>query len=568
MATPAQTTGLLQGNWSESEYIFTIAGVALVLFLLGGAYIATRKTAEFAGHPRGLYVLFFAEMWERFSFYGMRGLLVLYLTKHWLFGDGEANVVYATYGALVYITPVLGGYLADRYLGQRKAVLFGGILLAIGHLLMAFEGNAGLGQSSPYINVFWAALAFIIVGSGFLKANISVIVGQLYPRTDVRRDGAYTIFYMGINVGAALGTILVGYLGETYGWAYGFGLAGIGMVAGLIAFVGFKPLLLGRGEPPVPARLKAPAFGIPLEWLLYALSVAAIAVIWWLIQNRDVVDVLFLVAGLALLGYVLFQAFKLDKDARDRIFAILFLLALQPVFWGLFEQAGGSLNLFTDRHVDRGGVPASLFQSINAIYIVLLAPLFAALWAWLGKRGWEPSTPAKFGLALVQVGLGFLVLNWGAQAAGMAVAVPVVFIFLIYLLHTTGELCLSPVGLSAMNRLAPTTMASLIMGAWFYATAGGQIVAGKIGQATGGESGEATKEMTLAVYSQIGWVSMAIGVVVLLIAPLVKKLMHLDTLRDDTPDDAMYGQSELAEPQAAGLDTRGEVERTEGDRRS
>lgn len=567
MTTPADAVGLFSSTWTESEYIFSIALVALVAFLLGGAYIATRKTAEFAGHPRGLFVLFFAEMWERFSFYGMRGLLVLYLTKHWLFGDGEANVVYATYGALVYITPVLGGYLADRYLGQRKAVLFGGILLAVGHFLMAFEGDSGLGQASPYINVFWAALAFIIVGSGFLKANISVIVGQLYPRTDIRRDGAYTIFYMGINVGAALGTILVGYLGETYGWAYGFGLAGIGMVAGLIAFVGFKPLLMGKGEPPVPARLKQPAFGIKLEWLLYGLSVLSVGLIWVLIQNRDVVDVLFLVAGVALLAYVVWQAFQLDKHARDRIFAILFLLLLQPIFWGLFEQAGGSLNLFTDRHVDRGGVPASLFQSINAIYIVMLAPVFAALWAWLGKRGWEPSTPAKFGLALVQVGLGFLVLNWGANAAGMNVAVPVIFIFLIYLLHTTGELCLSPVGLSAMNRLAPTTMASLIMGAWFYATAGGQIVAGKIGEATGGESGEATKEMTLAVYAQIGWFSMAIGAVVLLIAPLVRKLMHLETLRDDTPDDAMYGQEQLAEPAAAGVDTRGEVERAEGDRR-
>ena len=193
-------------------------------------------------------MLFFAEMWERFSYYGMRALLIFYLTKHWLFDDGKSNLIYGAYTSLVYITPVLGGYLADRYLGQRKAVLFGGILLAAGHSLMAVEGVGG--QSDPTINVFWLALAFIIVGSGFLKANISVMVGQLYKLTDIRRDGAYTIFYMGINVGAAIGTILVGYLGETIGWGYGFGLAGIGMLAGLVVFVLGKKALRGAGEAP------------------------------------------------------------------------------------------------------------------------------------------------------------------------------------------------------------------------------------------------------------------------------------------------------------------------------
>ena len=213
------------------------------------------------GHPKGLFVLFFAEMWERFSYYGMRALLIFYLTKHWLFSDGQANLIYGAYTSLAYITPVLGGYLADRYLGQRKAVLFGAVLLTIGHMLMAVEGDGG--QGSAAINVFWAALAFIIVGSGFLKANISVIVGQLYPRTDVRRDSAYTIFYMGINVGAFIGTLIAGYLGETYGWSYGFGAAGFGMLLGLVVFVWGKPLLMGRGESPDPDRLKRPVVGLP-----------------------------------------------------------------------------------------------------------------------------------------------------------------------------------------------------------------------------------------------------------------------------------------------------------------
>ncbi|HEY0325853.1 MAG TPA: oligopeptide:H+ symporter, partial [Allosphingosinicella sp.] len=213
--------------WQEGEWIAAITVVVLAGFLAVGAKIALQREPEFAGHPKGLYMLFFAEMWERFSYYGMRAILIFYLTQHWLFNDAKSNLIYGAYTSLVYITPVLGGYLADRYLGQRRAVLFGGILLAAGHSLMAVEGVGG--QNDPTINVFWAALAFIIVGSGFLKANISVMVGQLYNLTDTRRDSAYTIFYMGINVGAAIGTILVAYLGQTVGWGFGFGLAGIGM---------------------------------------------------------------------------------------------------------------------------------------------------------------------------------------------------------------------------------------------------------------------------------------------------------------------------------------------------
>jgi POT family proton-dependent oligopeptide transporter len=503
-----------------------IALIALIGLLIGGATIAANNKPEFAGHPKGLYVLFFAEMWERFSYYGMRALLIFYLTKHWLFDDGKSNLIYGAYTSLVYITPVLGGYLADRYLGQRKAVLFGAVVLTAGHMLMAFEGTGG--QADSTINIFWLALACIIVGSGFLKANISVMVGRLYALTDVRRDGAYTIFYVGINVGAAIGTILAGYLGETYGWRFGFGAAGVGMLLGLLVFVWGKPLLMGAGEPP---KLLAKQ----TEWSLYGIGVASIAVIWALVQYQDVIQNLLLVSGIALLSYVLWESFKLDKEPRERMFAILFLIALNPVFWGLFEQAGGSLNLYTDRFVDRQGVPASLFQSINPIYIVLLGPIFAWLWVWLGKRGKEPSAPAKFGLALAQVGLSFLVFVWGANTVGPAVATPVFFVFLIYFLQTTGELCLSPVGLSAMNRLAPTHLASLIMGAWFYMTAVGNFVAGKIGEATGGEGGEMTKEGTLAIYSQIGWITIGVSVVVLLLSPIIRRWMHLDTLKDVEP---------------------------------
>ena len=524
--------------WNEGDWIAAIAAIGLFAVLAIGGLIASRKTAEFASHPRGLFVLFYAEMWERFSYYGMRALLVLYLTKHWLYDDGKANLIYGAYGALVYITPVLGGVIADRYLGQRKAVIFGGILLAIGHGLMAVEGNGG--QLDPTINVFWAALAFIIVGSGFLKANISVIVGQLYKMSDTRRDAAFTIFYMGVNVGAALGTILVGYLGETVGWAYGFGMAGVGMVIGLIIFIVGKSALQGRGEAPQPLSRSR-------EMSLYAIGLGAVAVAWGLIQFQDAIQTLLIVAGLAMLAYTLFEAFKLPKEPRERIFAMLFLVALNPLFWGLYEQGGGSLNLYTDRYVDRAGVPTSLFQSINPIYIIILAPLFAWLWQSLAKRGLEPSAPAKFGLAVAQVGLAFLVFVWGANSVGPTVLTPVLFVFIIYLIQTTAELCLSPVGLSAMARLAPLHLASFVMGAWFYMSAVGNFLAGKIGESTGGEGGEMSKELVLQVYTKIGWVAIGVSVVVLAVSPFVKRWMHLDTIEDRvSPGDqaAVYGGGE------------------------
>ena len=531
-------------------WTFRVAVIALAAFLIGGVVIITRPQPEVVGHPKGLFLLFLAEMWERFSYYGMRALLIFYLVQHWLFSDSEASIIYGAYTALVYITPVVGGYLADQYIGQRKAVLFGAVLLTFGHFFMAFEGNGGQGDAT--INVFWLALALIIVGSGFLKANISVIVGQLYSRTDVRRDPAYTIFYMGINVGAATASIICGYLGQTYGWQYGFGLAGIGMLLGLIIFVLGKPLLLGKGEPKDPAKIAGGK-----EWGIYGAGLAMVALCWLAIQYQEMVGYVLGAFGGGLVLYVLYTAVsKLPSEERDRIFAAMFLILTSIVFWALFEQAGSSLNLFTDRHVDTQGVNASMFQSINAIYIVLLAPVFAIIWQTLARKGLEPSAPLKFGLGIIQVGLGFLVLVWGAESVGVNVAVPVVFIFLIYLLHTTGELCLSPVGLSAMNRLSPAHMASLIMGTWFFASATGNFAAGLIAAATGAEGvgEEAGKQVVLDVYSTVGWYAVVIGVGVMVISPLIKKLMHLDTLRDDTVGDDLEGQAQAGvEAQEAGM---------------
>lgn len=483
------------------------------------------------GHPRGLFLLFFVEMWERFSFYGMRALLIFYLTQHFLFSDRDASYAYGAYMSLIYISPLMGGYLADRYLGQRKSVLFGGIVIAAGHVILGLESDS---RDAMGVGLFWLGLATIITGTGFLKSSASALVGQLYPRDDLRRDPAYTIFYMGINVGGAIGPIICGYLGQVWGWHWGFGAAAVGMIAGVIGFALCKPILAGAGEPPEPARLAERVGGIiSREWLVYLSSLLAIVVCWFLIQNHSVVGWALGIAGPVLLLYVLWEAFgRLEGHDRHRMLAALFLLVINPIFWGLYEQTGSSLNLFTDRYTDRTmlgwTVPASLFQSVNAFYILIFGPVMAGLWIWLAKRGWEPSTPAKFGIAIVLVGAGFLVLDAGTGAPGTLT--PVLFIFLLYLCHTIGELCLSPVGLSAMSKLAPARMIGLMMGIWFLAMALGEYAAGAISAATGGAEGTGSRDDVLAVYDTIGWWSVGMGVAIMVVAPLVKRLMHLETL--------------------------------------
>ncbi|MEM9744197.1 MAG: oligopeptide:H+ symporter [Pseudomonadota bacterium] len=491
------------------------------------------------GHPPGLFVLFFTEMWERFSYYGMRALLVLFLTKHFLFDRDAAFGLYGAYTTLVYITPVLGGYLADRYLGQRKAVLFGALLLVLGHAGMALEGDPVAPGGAPdprVLNIFYFSLALIIAGVGFLKANISTIVGELYAKTDQRRDSAYTLFYVGINTGAALGALLAGYLGETYGWRYGFGAAGVGMLLGLLVFIWGKPLLHGAGEPPDPQRLCTPLIaGISTEWLIYLGTGVMTLVLWVLVRDQGTVNLVLTGFGAVVVGYILmFSVSRLVPEARNRIIAALILISLQILFWGLFEQTGSSLSLYIDDQVDRNLfgwiVPASMFQSLNASYIILLGPIFAWLWPFLDRRGWQLSTAFKFALGLAQVGLGFLILVWGATGAGSALT-PVLFIFLLFLLHTTGELCLSPVGLSAMTRLSPPSLVGLIMGTWFLASGAGNAVAALIAQATAATDANGNSQV-LEVYSNVGWLSIAVAVGLALVSPLLTRLMHLDTLKD------------------------------------
>lgn len=498
---------------------------------------------EFAGHPLGLYILFFTEMWERFSFYGMKALLIFYLTQYHLFSDSAGNLLIGSYAALVYAVPVIGGFLADRYLGFRKAIVFGGVLLVLGHLGMAFEGNAAtesvtgeIERDDFALQVFYFSLALIIMGVGFLKANISSLVGELYPAGDKRRDSGFTIFYMGINIGSFLATIICVWLGETYGWSYGFGAAGIGMVFGLITFIYGKSHLQGNGEPRDPIELKSKTkYGISQEWIIYILSLAGTAVIWQMVQSHSVVEKLLIIAGAISLIYITYYAItQLDKIGRERLIALTVLIVFTVIFWALFEQAYTSLNLFADRVLDREifgiTIKAGQFLSLNALFIILFAPVFAWLWVKMGR--YNPNTAVKFSLGIMLVGLGFGSLVFGINIAVLG-KVGMIWLVLAYLLHTWGELCLSPVGLSAVTKLSPPKIVGFMMGVWFLATASSEFIASVLANiaAIDTSSGEAqdldlAKAAYLKLFEYLFFAGMGFGLLLLIISPLLKKFMH------------------------------------------
>ncbi|MEM6416019.1 MAG: peptide MFS transporter [Pseudomonadota bacterium] len=488
------------------------------------------------GQPAGLYVCFFTEMWERFSYYGMRAILIFYLTKHFLFDRETAYGIYGAYVTLIYITPVIGGVIADRILGQRKSIIFGALLLVVGHALMAFEGEPATVSSDVKpitINLFYLALAFIVVGVGFLKANISTIVGELYPKTDQRRDSAFTYFHVGINIGAFFGALYVGFVGETYGWEYGFGLAGIGMLFGLAVFVFGKPYLNGAGEAPCLNTLNRNiALGLSLEKLTYALGLLGVIVCFLLVRAQDSVGFLLAITGFSTVCYVLYKSvFTLEPEARDRIYAALIFIVMNVFFWSLFEQVGSTLNIYTDENVDRHifgqEIPASVFQSLGAMYIIILGPLFAAFWMYMYQRNIQFGTFQKGGLGIVLLGAGFLVLVFGANSTNELT--PVLFIFLLYLLHTIGEILISPTGLSAMTRLSVSSMVGLIMGTYFLSFAGGNFVASLLAQST-----VTAPSRSLGFFEIYGWIAVGVGVGVIIIAPFLQRLMHLDTLNEQS----------------------------------
>jgi proton-dependent oligopeptide transporter, POT family len=694
--------------------------------------MSKQEQATLFGHPTGLFTLFFAEMWERFSYYGMRALLVLYMTKGFLgYEDAEAYKIYGAYTALVYMTPFFGGMLADRLLGARRAVVLGGLLMAAGHLLMTVEEQ----------NFFFMALALLIVGNGFFKPNISTMVGSMYEKDPAKKDGGFTIFYIGINLGAAMAPLLCGFVGEMYGWHYGFGLATIGMLIGLAVFVmptratqaailggavvsaigmvaiqdnlillainglvavallisGISAFIaLGRsgldadlGLAPDMAKLKQPVLGpLTLEYAVYLGAVVVAPVFAILVAvNRTVVlipsAVLDSVAAmgatstldasgetvlhnngmaelastlmgefsspagailtsiaLVALAYLFYESVKSNKVERERLWVILVLMFFSMLFWAFFEQAGSSLNLFTDRNVDRvleerqvtndevgktitldvnqeqvglvngspamadlvnkalkiveekreesgaeeeenpyrmkagepllmtgldalkdaelnsgvswdvvesnvgmgvGGsvIPATTFQSLNAIYIMLLGLPFTALWAFLGKAGREPSTTVKFALGLLQLGLGFVCVWYGAEIADSNGMVGMIWLALAYLFITTGELCLSPVGLSMVTNMAPKRLVSTAMGAWFLATALSNMLAAIIASFTGvshgGDGGgnaipvpTETLDVYGSVFGTVGATAVGCAVLCFMMAPILTKWMHLE----------------------------------------
>jgi proton-dependent oligopeptide transporter, POT family len=499
----------------------------------------------FFGHPRGLFVCFATEMWERFSFYGMKYLLLLYLTKYHLFTDANGLEVLGGYAALVYAMPVIGGLLADRYLGMRKAVVFGGLLLVMGHFGMAFEGeqasnlNGDIVRDDGALQIFYFSLALIVIGVGFLKPNISTIVGQLYGTEDPRRDAGFTIFYMGINLGSFLATILCGYLGETYGWKYGFGAAGIGMLLGLVMFLSGQKHLHGHAEPKDAELLKQKSpLGLSKELTIYLCAILGVVVAWRMLQFHGGVGTLLNTLSVAvLLGLSWFITVKCNAVERSRMIVLIVLTLSTVVFWALFEQAAGSMTLYADRVMDRNifgmELTASQFGSLNAFFIFLFAPVFAWLWTTLGRRGIEPSTPVKFALGIAQAGLGFGALVIGASMPDESGKVIGYWMVLAYLLHTTGELCLSPVGLSAVTKLSVPSVVGVMMGAWFLATAYSEFVAVQLAKLAAIETvdggvtdiGEALASYT-DLFTSLLWVGLAAGAVLLLMSPLLKKMMH------------------------------------------
>lgn len=499
----------------------------------------------FFGHPRGLMICFATEMWERFSFYGMKYLLLLYLTKYHLFTDAEGLEVLGGYAALVYAMPVIGGLLADRYLGMRKSVILGGLLLVAGHLGMAVEGEqarmvaGSIERDTQALQVFYASLALIVIGVGFLKPNISTIVGKLYSKDDPRRDSGFTIFYMGINLGSFSATLLCGYLGETFGWGYGFGAAGIGMLLGLATFIYGQRYLAGLAEPPENGKLsERTVIGLSREHSIYAGALLGVVVVWQMLQFHAAVGLLLNTLSLVVLGGLAwFIVARCDAIERSRMIVLIILTMSTVVFWALFEQSAASMTLFADRVMDREvfgiTLTASQYGALNSMFIFMFAPFFAWLWTVLGRRGLEPSTPVKFALGIAQAGLGFGALVVGTANPDQAGLVSGYWMILAYWLHTCGELCLSPVGLSAVTKLAVPSVVGVMMGSWFLATAYSEFVAAQLAKLAALETSGGSITDTAGALASYGdlfnslfWLGLGVGVLMLLLSPLLRRMMH------------------------------------------
>lgn len=438
------------------------------------------------GHPSGLYLLFFTEMAERFSYYGMRAIFILFMTKALLLEKSQASDIYGSYTGLVYLTPLIGGYISDRYWGNRRSILVGGILMAIGQFLMFGSGTL-FAEIGPAKIMMWIGLTFLIVGNGFFKPNISTMVGQLYPKGDSRIDGAFTIFYMGINAGAFFSPLICGGLGDTGNPAdfkWGFLAAGIGMLLSTLSFELFKNkhLVSPDGKPVGMAPSHAsntreaadmPSFHSTSVMIWGAILVALFGLFYFVLDTGLIGSVIFS-ASIAIPGLIVTDK-SLSKIEKDRIWVIFILAFFVIFFWSAFEQAGASLTFFADEQTKREifgwSMPASYFQSFNPIMIIALAPLFTILWGYLSKKGIEPSSPLKMAIGLALLSIGYLIIALGVNGVASGVKVSMFWLTTMYLLHTMGELSLSPIGLSMVSKLSPIRFASLLMGVWFLANA-------------------------------------------------------------------------------------------------
>ncbi|HEX4511834.1 MAG TPA: peptide MFS transporter [Burkholderiaceae bacterium] len=471
------------------------------------------------GQPRGLRVIFLTEMWERFSYYGMRALLVLYLVHALHYDSLDAQAMYGVYTGLVYLTPMVGGWIADRWLGNRLAAVIGGTVMMLGHFAMAVP------------SLLYVALGLLIIGNGLFKPNTSSMVGELYDSVeDTRLDGGYTIFYMGINLGAFLAPLICGTLGEKVGWHYGFASAGVGMAIGLFTLIFFQRSIgragLRAGQSPIAWK------DVPIVAIFVVASIALVygtLAVWPLLAGLSW-PVRALVVLLVVVG-ALFGASRLGKPARDvaplttvewkRVGALCVVALFSIVFWMGFEQAGGSMNLFADTKTDRvyfgWEMPATWFQTINSLLILLLAPVFAALWTALNRSRFKLPDTAKQGLGLMVLGLGFMVMYGAQTRADLLGTVGPQWLIVTYLLHTMGELMLSPVGLALTSRSAPSQLTSMMMGVWFFSSAAGNYLAGSLGKIMQGTG--------IAPYLFLTYLPIAAGVVLLALTPILHRML-------------------------------------------
>ena len=495
---------------------------------------------ELFGHPVGLFYLFFAELWERFSFYGMRALLMLYMVnvifKALATRDYAAAAVYASYGSLVYASTVIGGRISDKILGMRQSIFLGGVLMALGHFVLAIENDIA----------FFLALALIIVGNGFFKPNISTFVGSLYPDGDTRKDSGFTIFYMGINIGGWIAPLLCGWLATAYGWHYGFGLAGIGMLAGLIFFWrGIKKNVFGeRGLPPSTEIYERRVLGIPQKTLIPILAFMSAPIIAFILASyksiaggetmlgdQNYVELLFKFIGITVILYLGFIMYKSTVDERKKLIMAVLITFFMTLFWGFHELSGSVITLFASRNVDLSIMNASQTNSLNSMFIIILAIPISMLWSYLSKKKLNPRTPYKFGFGLILAGVSFYILSLSGAQADVNGMVPFAYLFIMYFVISIGELFMSPVGLSKITDLSPKRIVAFMMGIWFLSSSYAFQIVGFISKQLAIEStdvnvgGLDTLQVYIGGFELIAQYSLGAGLVVILFSPWMKKLM-------------------------------------------